>query len=149
MLNKKINKILKLFPYLSKKPKTHGNKEDKIMQYLNHFLFAKYIERLANEGEAYAEAICKAILLINFKGHRSFLTLNDAKILEQGKPATLLQVSNIINCPRESVRRKSHFLLQKKYIQKKGEHKYFVTKKWLDRSRGYLLLLQDSAKKKI
>lgn len=88
-------------------------------------------------------------MLINLKGHRSFLTLNDVKILEQGKSATLLQVANIINCPRESVRRKSHILLQKKYIQKKGEHKYFVTKKWLDRSTRYLLLLQNSAKKQI
>jgi hypothetical protein len=146
-MQSKITKIAKTFPHANQfKLSRTSNKEKKILAYLKHFLIAKQIERIVNNNQYFAEAICKAILSINFADNTNFLQLHDVAIKELGQPANLLKVASLINCPRETVRRKAEILLRKKFIQKKGQHQYFITKKWLQRSKEYLLLMHHSTK---
>ncbi len=141
-MQNKTYSILKQFPDLQKFSVTKmKKKEQRIFDYLQHFLLAKKIERVANEGESYAEAICKGMLVLNFPTPKPFLTYTDAQIRQFGKGTTLLKIASLINCPRETVRRKAVCLIEKKFIQKKGEHQFFITKKWLHRSMHYLLLM--------
>ena len=110
-----------------------------ILLYLKHVVFDRILTRINNEGVSYSEAICRATCLVNLSSMshmtmKDYLTLSDQDILRKGKAATLLQIAKMMNVPRESIRRKSEYLFTKKYLQHKGKHQVFITKKWIHKS---------------
>lgn len=110
-----------------------------ILLYLKHVAHARVLEHKNNEGVSYSEAICQATCLVNLSSMpnitiKDYLILSDQNIASNGKATTLLQIARIMNVPRESIRRKSEHLFSKKYLQHKGKHQVFITRKWIRKS---------------
>ena len=144
---KTIKEIINKKEVINQLNKPLKNKSKKILLYLDHFLIAKRIEKELNGQESYSQAIGRAICYINFfklKGKVDMFQLSNQEIIKIALPATLSEVSPLINLPRESVRRKAKYLFKKKYIQFQGKHKVYITKKWLHDSKKYLCVLLKS-----
>lgn len=109
---KTIKKIIKKKNVISQLNKPLKNKSKKILLLFDHFLIAKRIEKKLNGKETYSQAIGRAICYINFFKLRNkvdIFQLTNSGIIKIATPATLSEISPLINLPRESVRRKAKY----------------------------------------